>query len=208
MTASSSVSALDVAPVSGHDRWVPPRPVPRQGTETPSPAARREDALVRMLYDQHAAPLLTFALRLTRGDRQRAEDIVQETLLRAWRNAHKLGAQGQTSIRPWLVTVARRIAIDSYRSEMARPTELYDQELDSYPVSDETEHVVRAMTVTDALRSLSYAHREVLLETYFRGRTVPETADVLGLPLGTAKSRVYYALRALRLALEQRGVTR
>jgi RNA polymerase sigma-70 factor (ECF subfamily) len=63
------------------------------------------------------------------------------------------------------------------------------------------------MTITDALRTLSHAHREILVETYFRGRTVPEAAEALGLPLGTAKSRVYYALRALRAALEQRGVT-
>ena len=63
------------------------------------------------------------------------------------------------------------------------------------------------MTVTDALRTLSQSHREILIETYFRGRTVPEAAEVLNLPLGTAKSRVYYALRALRTALQQRGVT-
>jgi RNA polymerase sigma-70 factor (ECF subfamily) len=162
---------------------------------------------VRALYDQHATPLLAFVLRLTGGDRQRAEDIVQETLMRAWRNAHKLGTQGQTSIRPWLVTVARRIAIDNHRSETARPTETYDQELDNFGVADETDRLLRAMMVTDALRSLSYAHREILLETFFRGRTVPEAAETLGLPLGTAKSRVYYALRALRSALEQRGVT-
>ena len=172
-----------------------------------SAAARREDALVRTLYEQHATPLLMFVLRLTGGDRQRAEDIVQETLMRAWRNAHKLGAQGQPSIRPWLVTVARRIAIDNHRSNNARPTEAYDQELDGFSVPDETDHVLRSMTVADALRGLSYAHREILLETFFRGRTVPEAAYALGLPLGTAKSRVYYALRALRAALEQRGVT-
>jgi RNA polymerase sigma-70 factor, ECF subfamily len=162
---------------------------------------------VRTLYDQHAAPLLAFVLRLTGGDRQRAEDIVQETLMRAWRNAHKLRAQGQTSIRPWLVTVARRIAIDNHRSHKARPPESYDQELDGFAVADETDHVLRSMTVTEALRSLSHAHREILVETYFRGRTVPEAAMELGLPLGTAKSRVYYALRALRTALAQRGVT-
>jgi RNA polymerase sigma-70 factor (ECF subfamily) len=198
--------ALDVAPTARHDSPVVQRPGHRRSMDK-TPATRREDALVQMLYEQHATPLLMFVLRLTGGDRQRAEDIVQETLMRAWRNAHKLGAHGQTSIRPWLVTVARRIAIDNHRSESARPTETYDQELDSFAVADETDHVLRSMTVTDALRSLSYAHREILLETFFRGRTVPEAADVLGLPLGTAKSRVYYALRALRLALEQRGVT-
>lgn len=178
-----------------------------QRQEAGSSARSHEDALLRLLYEQHAGPLLMFVLRLTGGDRQRAEDIVQETLLRAWRNAHKLGAQGQASLRPWLVTVARRIAIDDYRSDSARPVEIYDRELEGFPSADESDRVLQMMTITDALRTLSHAHREILVETYFRGRTVPEAAEALGLPLGTAKSRVYYALRALRAALEQRGVT-
>jgi RNA polymerase sigma-70 factor, ECF subfamily len=183
---------------------IPGQQAPRHGAAEPS----HEDTLVRMLYEEHAGPLLMFVLRLTGGDRQRAEDIVQETLLRAWRNAHRLGAQGQQSLRPWLVTVARRIAIDDHRSASARPAETYDRELESFPsMSDDTDRVLQSMTVSDALRELSQSHREILIETYFRGRTVPEAAEKLNLPLGTAKSRVYYALRALRTALQQRGVT-
>lgn len=186
-----------------------PRQAPRHGAAEPAESnASHEDTLVRMLYEEHAGPLLMFVLRLTGGDRQRAEDIVQETLLRAWRNAHRLGAQGQQSLRPWLVTVARRIAIDDHRSASARPAETYDRELESFPsMSDDTDRVLQSMTVSDALRELSQSHREILIETYFRGRTVPEAAEKLNLPLGTAKSRVYYALRALRTALQQRGVT-
>jgi RNA polymerase sigma-70 factor, ECF subfamily len=185
-----------------------PRQAPRHGLAEPGGSESHEDTLVRMLYEEHAGPLLMFVLRLTGGDRQRAEDIVQETLLRAWRNAHRLGAQGQQSLRPWLVTVARRIAIDDHRSASARPTETYDRELESFPsTSDDTDRVLQSMTVSDALRELSQSHREILIETYFRGRTVPEAAEKLNLPLGTAKSRVYYALRALRTALQQRGVT-
>src|SRR3982751_5161255 len=188
-----------------NDGAVIPRPAPRHEAST---TASHEDTLVRRLYEEHAGPLLMFVLRLTGGDRQRAEDIVQETLLRAWRNAHRLGAPGQQSLRPWLVTVARRIAIDDHRSASARPAETYDRELESFPsMSDDTDRVLQSMTVSDALRELSQSHREILIETYFRGRTVPEAADVLTLPLGTAKSRVYYALRALRTALQQRGVT-
>lgn len=203
MPAQRSMT-LDAA-LANRDDGAVTIPPARRGLRRSS--AAREDALMRMLYERHATPLLMFVLRLTGGDRQRAEDIVQETLMRAWRNAHKLGAQGQTSIRPWLVTVARRIAIDHHRSDRARPAETYDQELESFSVPDSTEQVLHTMTVTDALRSLSHAHREILVETFFRGRTVPEAAEALGLPLGTAKSRVYYALRALRAALQQRGVT-
>ncbi|MGC4896518.1 sigma-70 family RNA polymerase sigma factor [Micromonospora sp. DT31] len=200
------------------DRGVDARSVDRQnGPVPPSPAPGRHqaasaesvhsDQLIRMLYAEHAGPLLMFVMRLTGGDRQRAEDIVQETLLRAWRNAHRLGVQGQGSLRPWLVTVARRIAIDEHRSEQARPPETYDRDLTAFAEADSTDRVLRTMTVADALRTLSQSHREILVATYFRGRTVPEAAEELGLPLGTAKSRVYYALRALRTALQERGVT-
>ncbi|GIF05946.1 sigma-70 family RNA polymerase sigma factor [Actinoplanes siamensis] len=204
--SGSRWQALDGGRGAQDDGSVIPRQSARHGA--PKESASHEDTLVKLLYEEHAGPLLMFVLRLTGGDRQRAEDIVQETLLRAWRNAHRLGAQGQQSLRPWLVTVARRIAIDEHRSANARPAETYDRELESFPTtSDETDRVLQSMTVSDALRQLSHSHREILIETYFRGRTVPEAAEVLNLPLGTAKSRVYYALRALRTALQQRGVT-
>lgn len=198
--------SLDLRPMDRNDEPVTPRSA--AGRHHAEPAeTRHSDELVRLLYQEHAKPLLMFVLRLTGGDRQRAEDVVQETLLRAWRNAHRLGTPGQSSLRPWLVTVARRIVIDDHRSEQARPIETYDRDLEGFSESDETERVLRMMTITDALRTLSQPHREVLVATYFQGRTVPEAAEELGLPLGTAKSRVYYALRALRSALRERGVT-
>ncbi|WDZ87662.1 sigma-70 family RNA polymerase sigma factor [Micromonospora cathayae] len=203
---ATSTRGVDARSTGRHDEPVAPRPAPGRH-QARSTEASHSDQLIRLLYAEHAGPLLMFVMRLTGGDRQRAEDIVQETLLRAWRNAHRLGTQGQTSLRPWLVTVARRIAIDEHRSEQARPAETYDRDLTAFAESDSTDQVLRTMTVADALRTLSQSHREILVATYFRGRTVPEAAEELGLPLGTAKSRVYYALRALRTALRERGVT-
>lgn len=166
-----------------------------------------EDESIRALYEQHATALLNFVSRLVAGDRQRAEDIVQETLVRAWRNAEKLDLQSGRRLRPWLITVARRIAIDEYRSDGARPAEVYDVDLDEFSVLDESDRTVSSMTVMAALRELSPPYREILLHTYFYGRTVAQAAAYLDLPLGTAKSRVYHGLRALRSQLEGRGVT-
>src|SRR3712207_5736923 len=120
--------ALDGGRGADNDGAVIPGQAPRH--EAAAGATDHEDTLVRMLYEERAGPLLMFVLRLTGGDRQRAEDIVQETLLRAWRNAHRLGAPGQQSLRPWLVTVARRLAIDEHRSANPRPPETDDRELE------------------------------------------------------------------------------
>ncbi|SDZ61094.1 RNA polymerase sigma-70 factor, ECF subfamily [Asanoa ishikariensis] len=199
-------AATDGSGAARHNDRVLPRSEsgkPSAGSGAPGDA----DELMRVLYREHAGPLLMFVLRLTGGDRQRAEDVVQETLLRAWRNADRLNTSTQPSLRPWLVTVARRIVIDEHRSVQARPQEMYDQDLTRFAEADETDQVVRRMTITSAFKTLSPVHREIILATYFRGRTVPEAAAELGVPLGTAKSRVYYALRALREALEAREVT-
>jgi RNA polymerase sigma-70 factor, ECF subfamily len=165
-----------------------------------------EDAAIRLLYEQHAAPLLAYALRLTAGDRGRAEDIVQETLLRAWRHPQALDPE-RGPVRSWLFTVARNVAVDAHRARRARPNEVGDDALAVVPAVDEIEHALDSWLLSDALATLSPDHRTVLLETYYRGRSVAEAAAVLGVPAGTVKSRTFYALRALRLALQERGVT-
>jgi RNA polymerase sigma-70 factor (ECF subfamily) len=165
-----------------------------------------EDEAIRALCAEHAGPLLSFALRLTGGDRGRAEDIVQETLLRAWRHPQVLDpARG--ALRPWLFTVAHRVAIDAHRARRSRPLEVALPPEDQLPLAEEVERALDAVLVAEALASLSRDHRRVLEETYFAGRTVAEAAELLGVPAGTVKSRSYYALRAMRLALEERGVT-
>jgi len=163
--------------------------------------------MVAELYRQYRAPLLLFVLRLVAGDRQLAEDVVQETMVRAWREARRLDPT-QPSLMPWLATVARRIVIDEQRRRRARPSEIGSDMVDKTPVADdETEKLLRKVLVAEALQALSAAHREVLSETILRDRTVNEAADVLGIPVGTVKSRVYYALKALKVALAERGVS-
>jgi RNA polymerase sigma-70 factor (ECF subfamily) len=162
------------------------------------------DLVVTEMYRRYRAPLMSYVLRLTAGDRQHAEDVVQETMVRAWRQASRLDLT-EPSLMPWLATVARRIVIDDERRRSVRPAETGDDMLDDTPVADATEDLVRKVVVTEALRALSPAHREVLNETILRDRTANEAADVLGVPIGTVKSRVYYALRALRVVLGERG---
>ena len=163
-----------------------------------------DDDLVRSLYAEHAAPLLGYVLRLT-GDRHQAEDVVQETLLRAWRHPEAVSGD-RGSPAAWLRTVARHLVVDAARARRARPHEVGDAPLAALAVDDGTDRAVLAWEVTEALQMLSRDHRAVLLETYVRGRSVNDAARALGVPPGTVKSRTHYALRALRLALEERGV--
>ena len=162
-----------------------------------------DDVLVRTLYAEHAGPLLRYAMHLTSGDRQRAEDIVQETLLRAWQHPDAIAERPP---RPWLFAVARNLAVDAYRARKARPREVGEAALELVAAPDEAERALESWAVADALKSLRPEHRGVLLETYYRGKSVAEAAVVLGIPAGTVKSRTFYALRALKLALEERGL--
>ncbi|HET9076602.1 MAG TPA: sigma-70 family RNA polymerase sigma factor [Acidimicrobiales bacterium] len=165
-----------------------------------------DEQMLRALCAEHAGALLGYATRLTGGDRGRAEDIVQETLLRAWRHPQALDpARG--SLRPWLLTVARRIAIDEHRARRARPYEVELEPRDLGVAPDRLDEALAGWLVEDALSTLSPEHRAVLTETYLRGRSVDEAARALGIPSGTVKSRCYYALRALRLALQEREMT-
>ena len=172
-----------------------------QGTARPRPVS--DEVLVRALYAEHAAPLLRYALHLTSGDRQRAEDIVQETLVRAW--LHPAAIAGRPA-RPWLFAVARNLAVDAHRARKARPPEVGEGALALFAVPDAADRALESWAVADALRALRPEHRAVLIETYYRGRSVAEAAAVLGIPAGTVKSRTFYALRALKLALEERGL--
>ncbi|MFJ6618745.1 sigma-70 family RNA polymerase sigma factor [Kitasatospora sp. NPDC091335] len=153
------------------------------------------------IHRLHGGYLLRALLRATGGDRGKAEDILQETLLRAWQHPEALAA-GPEASRPWLFTVARRIAIDHYRMAAARAKEVIGEQLEDRPVSDDPyEQVVVARDIALALRRVQKHHREVLVELHLKDRSVLEASARLGVPPGTVKSRNFYAIRALRPVL-------
>lgn len=168
-----------------------------------------ERDLLRALHDEHAAALWAFAVRLTGGDRSAAEDVVQETLFRAWKQAdNPVFTDAQPSAaRSWLYTVARRIIIDEWRSRRVRPERLVAEVPDS-GTADLAEQLVESRLIADALARLTPDHRAVLVELYYRRATVKEAATKLGIAEGTVKSRAHYALHAFKLALAEMGVDR
>ncbi|MFC0109609.1 sigma-70 family RNA polymerase sigma factor [Kibdelosporangium aridum] len=155
-----------------------------------------DEALIRTLFAEHGRAMLAYATRLT-GERAAAEDVVQEALIKAWRNPDVL-VNGKGSVRGWLLTVVRNIITDKVRARNARPKEVAESPT-AVPIErDHADKVVSSMVVLDALEKLPDVHRSVLVEIYVRGQNINETAETLGIPPGTVKSRSHYALRALR----------
>lgn len=155
-----------------------------------------DEALVRTVFEEHGRALLAYATRLL-GDRQAAEDVVQETLVRAWRHPEVL-VNGEGSVRGWLLTVVRNLVIDRARARDARPQEVGEPLEPAATTRDHAESVVNTLVVRQALEALSDEHRDVLVEIYLHGKSATEAADSLGVPPGTVRSRSHYALRALR----------
>jgi|tagenome__1003787_1003787.scaffolds.fasta_scaffold20098247_1 RNA polymerase sigma-70 factor (ECF subfamily) len=157
--------------------------------------------LLQRLYTEHAPALRAYVTRML-SDPYQAEDVVQETMLRAWRNAEVLIPE-RGSVNGWLMRVAHNIAVDKIRARKARPDEVEESAATPRSLDDHASAVVDTVFVARALARLSPAHREVLRVVYFADRTAVQAAEVLGLPVGTVKSRTYHALRRLKTCLEE-----
>lgn len=164
-----------------------------------------QEEMLRALHDEYGAALWAFALRGTRGDTAAAEDVVQETLLRAWRHIDTLDPE-KGSPRSWLYSVAHRVMIDGWRRS-TRVREVVEADVPEQSAADATDRLLDGWLVEEALGRLSDDHRTVLIECYYRGQSTRAAAERLGIPEGTVKSRSHYALRALRLVLAEMGVT-
>ena len=164
-----------------------------------------DDSRLVALYDAHGASVWRYVVHLT-GDPAGADDIVQETLLRAWRSPRIL-AQEPSSTWSCRFTVARNLVIDQARSARRRH-EIVAADPPESAQADATDVLFESLLVEEALMTLSVEHRAVIVHAYYGGCTVAEVARRLGIPEGTVKSRLHYGLRALRLALQEKGVTR
>jgi RNA polymerase sigma-70 factor (ECF subfamily) len=168
----------------------------------------RNTALMQELHTNHGAGLWRYAVRLT-GDHARAEDVVQETLLRAWQHP-QIADDSERSPRAWLFRVARNMVIDEHRSARSRHEVSSPEGSDALERSgpDEVSAALDRLLIADALTQLSLEHRAVVQRSYYLDWTTAQIADDLQIPEGTVKSRLHYALHALRLTLQEMGVTR
>jgi RNA polymerase sigma-70 factor, ECF subfamily len=168
-------------------------------------AGRREMAArVAQLHERHAEQLWRYVVHMT-ADPHLAEDIVQETLLRALRDPGTLERDADHQ-RSWLFVVARNLMVDGARSARNRrevnsvaPPEKADP--------DQADDLLDRWLIADALASLSTAHRDVIVRAYHGDMSVAAIAEELDVAPGTVKSRLHHGLRALRLALVERGVS-
>ena len=160
---------------------------------------------LRELYRAYAGELLGFALHAL-GERGVAEEVVQEVFLRAWWRADSYDpARG--SVRTWLYQIARHAIIDQRRRASARPALAPGEPLfERASGGEEIERAMLGWQVAAALERLTPEHRQMIRLAHFQGLSVREISERCDLPVGTVKSRTWYALRSLRLVLEEMGV--
>ncbi|MFK4103148.1 sigma-70 family RNA polymerase sigma factor [Streptomyces sp. NPDC019531] len=186
-TRSTHTSAMDPGTPDEAEGQAPPL-TPQQRT-----------ALIERLYAENGRSLTTLLLSRVDGDLQMAEDIVQETMLRAWSNAEKLSAHPEFE-RPWLITVAKNLLTDFRRRRQCRPKEIAFNPADPRHVRtsrDISGCVLSAVTVQQVLRKLKPQQRDIVQRVYLMGHSLEEVATELGIPQGTVKSRLFYALRSM-----------
>lgn len=166
----------------------------------------RTEREVQAAYELYGGELFGFAFKAL-DDRQLAEDVVQETFVRAWRSPRGFDPQ-QGSLRTWLFAIARNAVVDAVRRRKVREgpgCSSWDAVTESSSAFDSVDQLLERIQLGEALDRLSPQHREAVVEVYFGGRTCAELGEELGVPASTMRSRLYYGVRSLRLILEENG---
>lgn len=175
----------------------------RRHDSDPEEEAADEQGL-HAAFMTYGGELFGFAGR-SLGDRGLAEEAVQETFMRAWRSRHRFDPS-LGSLRGWLFTIERRVVIDLAQRRFAHSAgELVQEPPDE---DNAVEHAMVGWQIEEALRRLRPEHRAVVLDIYFHNLPGREVAARLGIPEGTVRSRLFYALKSLRLVLEEMGLER
>jgi RNA polymerase sigma-70 factor (ECF subfamily) len=160
-----------------------------------------DEAGLHTAFVTYGGELFGFARR-SLSDTGLAEEAVQETFMRAWRSRHSFDPALGT-LRSWLFAIERRVVIDlAHKRSSHEADELVH---DPAYIDSQVEQSMTGWQVEEALRRLRPEHRAVVQDFYFRNLPGREVAARLGVPEGTVRSRLFYALRSLRLVLEEMG---
>jgi RNA polymerase sigma-70 factor, ECF subfamily len=183
-----------------------------------SPATNSDEALIarvakgdrqalKLLYGRHHVKIFRFALRLM-TDEAAAEDVVSDVFLAVWRRAGRF--EGRAQVSTWLFGIARHKVLSRLRARTNDPlddevAESIEDPADNPEVTMQKEQ--RRMLLQDCLTQLSATHREIVDLVYYHGKKIEEAASILGVPLNTVKTRMFYARKRIGELIAAKGLT-
>ncbi len=190
--------------------WAKQKPAEINDVQLMGQIAHGDAAALELLYDRYSPSVMGLAVKML-GDRTAAEEVVQETFWKVWRNAASF-RQKRGNVSSWLFGIARNLAIDNWRRRKARPQAVLDDkdvsetDIDARISIDESVWTkIKHSQVRSAIASLPTAQRRVIELAYFGGLTRQEISDQMDVPLGTVHTRARLGLQKLREALQSQG---